>query len=250
MSGRNGELSQKASRLVKDSELSQHRPSVVVDFFTGQAVVTIERVHAAKGELNSSSGGRKTAPRAEVRSTNNYPDQDGFVCDMPVLNLNRQVGQRPHQFLIEGPDAVPTLEVFVPGLVIIPRCIAKRAENSLEIVFVLQPDVLLHDRDSRSCSVFRSRYAGHVTVAMHYEIDGRSFYYIGRNIEPQILPSPIAFRGTRLRKRASRAKPHPTRRNRIKTEFSTRATYRDLLPYIMLATESPFAFPSSLVPGG
>src|SRR5260370_19597807 len=47
MSRENADLSQYARRFVENAELSQHRPPVVVDFFSSQTVVGVEGVDTA-----------------------------------------------------------------------------------------------------------------------------------------------------------------------------------------------------------
>ena len=88
MSCQDGELSQYALRLVENAELPQDRPTIVVDFFPGQTVFVVECVDAAEWELNSSPRRRKTAPGAEVRTSNHDLDENGIVCDMLALHLD------------------------------------------------------------------------------------------------------------------------------------------------------------------
>lgn len=59
---------QYALRLVEYTELSQYRPAIMVDFFTGQTIVSLERIHTAKRELDSPPCCRKTSPATEVRT--------------------------------------------------------------------------------------------------------------------------------------------------------------------------------------
>src|SRR6266480_4262395 len=54
MSRQHGDFSQQGLRLVEDTQLSQHRAPVVVDFFPGKTIIGAERIHAAKRELDSS----------------------------------------------------------------------------------------------------------------------------------------------------------------------------------------------------
>jgi len=62
MSRQNGDFSQYALRLVENAELSQHRPPVVIDFFSGQTVIGIERVHTAGQLLASARFASETKP--------------------------------------------------------------------------------------------------------------------------------------------------------------------------------------------
>jgi len=62
MSRQNGDFSQYALRLVENAELSQHRPPVVIDFFSGQTVIGIERVHTAEQLLASARFASETKP--------------------------------------------------------------------------------------------------------------------------------------------------------------------------------------------
>ena len=88
MSRENAELAQYALRLVENAELSQNRPPVVIDFFPGQTIIGVERVHPAKRNLDSSPCRRKTTPLPEVRAANHDFEENGVVCDMPALYLN------------------------------------------------------------------------------------------------------------------------------------------------------------------
>ncbi len=128
--------------------MSQHRPAVVVDFFSRQAVLSIERVHAAKRELDASSRRRKTTPPAEMRTVNHNFNQDGVVCDMPALYLNFQVRQRLHELLVKLADPGPTLKVFAPRFVVVPCSIAEGAENTFEVMLILKSNVLLDHGDT------------------------------------------------------------------------------------------------------
>jgi hypothetical protein len=73
---------------VENAEVSQHCGPVVVDFFPGQTVIEVERVHTAKREFYSSSGGRKTTPPAEVGTAYHGFNENGVVCDMSALYLD------------------------------------------------------------------------------------------------------------------------------------------------------------------
>jgi len=148
MSRQNGNLSQHALRLVENAELSQHRPAVVIDFFSRQAVIGIERVHAAKRELDPSSRRRKTTPPAEMRTVNHNLNQDGVVCYMPALYLNFQIRQRLHELLIKLADPAPALKVFAPRFVVVPCSIAEGAENTFEVMLILKSNVLLDHCDT------------------------------------------------------------------------------------------------------
>jgi hypothetical protein len=88
MSRQNADLSQYALRFVEDAELSQHGPSVVIDFFPGQTVIGVERVYPAERELDSPPSRQKAAPPAKVRTANHHFNQYGVVCDMAALDFD------------------------------------------------------------------------------------------------------------------------------------------------------------------
>ena len=81
---------------MENAELSQHRTSVVVDFFPGQTVIRVEGIHPAKWELDSAPRRRKATPTAEVRTANDHFNHDGVICDLSSLYLDLQVGKGLH----------------------------------------------------------------------------------------------------------------------------------------------------------
>jgi hypothetical protein len=140
---------------VENAELAQHRPAVVVDFFSGQSVIGVEGVDTAKWELHPPPGRRETAPGAELRSANHDFEDDCLVADVAPLDLDLQVRQSLHQLLVELADSVASVEVFAPGLVVVARGVAESPENAFEIMRVLQPDVFFDNCDSRRKFVMR-----------------------------------------------------------------------------------------------
>ncbi len=118
MSRRHADPAQNTSRFVEDAELPQDGSAVIVDSFTGQAVIGVEGVHAAERELDAPPGGRKATPGAEVCAANHDFHENGFLRHMPPLD---------------------------PRLIVVARRFTKGTENALEVVVVLQANVLLDD---------------------------------------------------------------------------------------------------------
>jgi hypothetical protein len=71
---------------VEYAELPQDRPEIIVNSFTGQTIVGVKRVHAAKRELDSSLRRRKARPAAEVCAANHDFNENGVLCHMPTLD--------------------------------------------------------------------------------------------------------------------------------------------------------------------
>jgi hypothetical protein len=128
--------------------LSQDGSAVVVDFFAGQAVVRVESVDAAQGELDAATGRRETAPSASMRAANHYFYQDGVVGDVTALDVDFEVWKGVHELLVELADSVAAFVVLVPGLVVVIGRVAEGLEDAFEVVFVLQADVLLDQGDA------------------------------------------------------------------------------------------------------
>jgi hypothetical protein len=147
MSREDGDLSDDGLGLVKDAELAQDGAAIVVNSLSGEAIITVERVHPAKWELNPSSGGGEAAPGAEVRPANHNLHQDRFVGHVAPLNVDHEIGQRSHQLSVKSSDAVPALMVFIPRLIVVLRGIAKGSKNAFEIMLVLAPYVLFDQCD-------------------------------------------------------------------------------------------------------
>jgi hypothetical protein len=143
-------------RLVENAELSQHRPAVVVDFFSSETVLGIERVHTAKWELDSSPRRRKTPPPAEVRTANHNFNHDCVVCDVSALYFDFEVRQRLHELLIKPADPAPALEVFAPRRVVVACSIAEGAKNAFEVMLILKSNVLLDQCDTSRHFVLRN----------------------------------------------------------------------------------------------
>src|SRR5580698_5096213 len=104
---------------MKNAELSQDGSPVVVDFFSGQTILGVERVHPAKRELDSSPGRRKAAPFPEVRTANHDFNKNRIVCDMPALYADFLVRQCSRQLLINPAYPFSTLKVSPNSLVIL-----------------------------------------------------------------------------------------------------------------------------------
>ena len=148
MSRHNADLAQYTSGLVEDAELPQDRPAIIVNPFTGQTIVGIKRVHAAKRELDSPPRRRKAAPAAEVCAANHDFNENGLLCHMPALDRDLEVRQRLHELLVKQTDTVPARIVFAPRLIIVARSFTERAENAFQIVVVLKANVLLNNGDA------------------------------------------------------------------------------------------------------
>jgi hypothetical protein len=145
---------------VENSALSQHRTSVVVDFFPSQTVISVEGIHTAKWELDSAPGRRKATPPAEVRAANGDFNHN-VVCDLSSLYLDLQIGKGLHELLVEQADSLAACIVFAPRLVIVPRVVTEGSENTFKVMLVLKSNVLLNNGDTSRPFVFRNRCAGH-----------------------------------------------------------------------------------------
>ena len=86
---------------MKDADLTQYGPAIIVNFFTSKTVICVECIDSAERELDSPPSRRKTSPAAEVCTANKHFHNNGLVCDMPAPYLNVQVRQRCHELLIE-----------------------------------------------------------------------------------------------------------------------------------------------------
>ena len=100
-----------------------------------------------------------------MRPANDDFENNGFIRDVPALHVNCQVGQRFHQLLVERADSTTTFIVFVPGLVIMPRGVAKGIEHTFQVVLVLQPDMLVDDRNASRAVAHRMIRAFRVCVS-------------------------------------------------------------------------------------
>jgi hypothetical protein len=167
---------------VEDPELSQYRRTVVVDFFSGQPIICVKRVHTAKWNFNPSPCRRKATPRAEVRTVNYDFNQNGIVCDMSVLYLYLYVRQRPHQLFVKQADSIRAFIVFAPCLVIVSRTIAEGAENTFKVMPVLEANVFLNNCNTRQLPVVVSRNG----CACHMHLRSR-FMVVGEDLSQQIL---------------------------------------------------------------
>ena len=78
-----------------------------------------------------------------MRAANHDFYQDGVVGDVAVLDVDFEVRQGVHQLFVEMADSIAALVVFGPGLVVVVGGVAEGLENSFEVVFILETDVLL-----------------------------------------------------------------------------------------------------------
>jgi hypothetical protein len=110
-----------------------------------QTVILVERVDAAKRELDSASRGRKTTPPAEVSTAYQDFNENGVLCDMLALYLDFQVRQRFHKLLVEHANTAPAFVVFAPRLIIVPCSLAKGTENTFKVMLVFKSNVLFNN---------------------------------------------------------------------------------------------------------
>jgi hypothetical protein len=162
MRQQSGHLSQQSLGLVENAQLAQHSCPVVIDSLPGETVVRVKSVDATERKLDLPPGGRKAAPRAEMRASNKDFDQNGVGCDMLALDLDFEVRQGVHELLVKLADAITTAEVLSPWFVIVAPGVAERAQNTFQVMLVLEANVALDERDARGRSVPRDGRAGHV----------------------------------------------------------------------------------------
>ena len=161
---------QNALGLMENAELSQYRAAVVIDFFSGQLVIVVERIHPAERELYSPPCCRKATPRSEVSSANYYFHENGVIRHMAALYVDLQVRHCVHQLLVKLADAIPALIVFAPRLIIVARTIAEGAENTFQVMLVLKSDVVLNQSDTRQYSVVWNRRGCHIHLRSRDDI--------------------------------------------------------------------------------
>ena len=170
MCHQNRDLPQQALRLMKHPELSQHGSPVVIDFFPRQAVIAIEGINTAERNLDPPSGGRKAAPRSQMRPANQDLHENRVIRYMSPLHINHKIRQSRYELLVKRPDAVPSLIVFSPRLVVVARLIAESCEHAFQIMLVLQPNMTVHNRDTSSQPVSRNWSASHTYLSSLYKI--------------------------------------------------------------------------------
>jgi hypothetical protein len=146
---------------MKDTDLPEDCCSIVVDSLSGEAIVGVKCVHPTKRELDPSARRWETTPIAEMGTADDDFKQNAVVGNVLALNFDFQVRQRLHQLLIEFTNPVAAPVVFPPGFIIVLRGIAEGAENSCQVMRVLQSDMFFDDRDPRSPPVARNRCSYH-----------------------------------------------------------------------------------------
>lgn len=162
MRRQDGNLSQDALRFMEDAELAKDGAAVIVDFFSGQAVVRVEGIDSAEWEFDAPSGGWKATPRAKVRATNDDFEKDRVAGDMAALDVDLQIGQRAHDLFVEGADPVAAFVMFAPGLVIVVGGVAEGEEDSFEVMRILEAHMFFNDRDAGCRFVLRNGCGGHM----------------------------------------------------------------------------------------
>ena len=155
---------------MKHPELSQHGSPIVIDFFPRQPVIAIEGINTAERNLDPPSRGWKAAPRAQMRPANHDLDENRIIRYMSPLHINHKVRQSRHQLLVKRPDAVPSLVVFSPRLVVVARMIAESREHAFQIMLVLQANMTVHNRNTSGQPVSRNRNASHTHLPSLYKI--------------------------------------------------------------------------------
>ena len=88
------EASQRPFRLMKQTELTHHRPPVVVDALAGESVLGIEGEDAAEREFHASAGCRhSSSPDSQVGAPNRDLKNDRIACYVPMSYIDGEVGQ-------------------------------------------------------------------------------------------------------------------------------------------------------------
>jgi hypothetical protein len=143
------EAPERAFRLVEQTELAHDDPPVVVDALAGQPVVRVEREHATERKVHATAGCRHAAPGPQVRATNRDLEHDRIARDVPVSDLDREVGQRREELGVVGAHAVAANAVVLPRLVIVAGSLTEGRHQAGEIVPVLASDMLLDEGQAR-----------------------------------------------------------------------------------------------------
>jgi hypothetical protein len=170
MGRKDRDLTHNALGLIENAELPQDRAAIVIDFFSSQPVIVVERIHPAEWELDSPACRGKATPRSEMSSANHDFHEDGIVRHVAPLYLDLQVRHCIHELLVKLANAIPALIVFAPRFVIVARTIAEGAENPFQVMLVLKSDVVLNQRDSRQHSVVWNRRSCHIHLRMRDDI--------------------------------------------------------------------------------
>jgi hypothetical protein len=136
--------------LVKNAQLSQHSPAIVVDSFSGKAILGVEGVHATKRKVNSSPSCWKTTPGAEMRAVDYDLKHDCVLGNVPALDFDVEIRQCFHELFVKLADSAGSLVMLAPGFVIVVGGVAEGGKNAVEVMRVLQSNVLFDNRDA-SC---------------------------------------------------------------------------------------------------
>src|SRR5687768_4277630 len=134
--------------LTKDSELPKYRPTVVVDALAREPIGSVERVDSAERELETPRRSRQSTPGAAVRTADDDLENDRIARHVTVLNVNREIGQRPHQLRVVRPHPIQSSTMIVPWLVVISRRCPEGCHHCFEVVPVLGAHVFFYQRDA------------------------------------------------------------------------------------------------------
>jgi len=146
MSHENFNSSQYGLRFPKNTELSQDGSSVIVNSFTGQTITVVEGINATEGYFHSPSGGGKAAPWPKMSSANHHLEQNVFVGDILVPNLNFEIRQRRHELFVVGTDSIASRIAVAPSFILIVCMFAESAHHTFKVMFIFESDMLLHER--------------------------------------------------------------------------------------------------------
>src|SRR5262245_50945771 len=143
-----GDTPPKAFRLVKDTQLSQHRRAVVIDHLAGKAIIAVESEDSAQRKFDLAAGCGKSAPGPEVPPTDDRLQNDAFLARMSPSHVDLQIGHCVQQLRIKFPNLFMTRVMRAPWLVIIAGLLAKGSQDAIKIVRIFKPDMLLYELQS------------------------------------------------------------------------------------------------------
>jgi len=70
------------------------------------------------------------------------------VRDVPLVNIDVQIRERPEQGLVVGADAVAAVVVFVDRFVVVPWVLPEGRHDPVEILLILLLDVVFYECQS------------------------------------------------------------------------------------------------------
>jgi hypothetical protein len=141
------ESPQKRLRVVIESHLLEHASAVVINPFSGELPLFVEREYAAERKFNPTTGRRQPPPGSELSAADFDFKCNSLLCREAAHDLDMEIRKGAEKAAVIPANRVSPFMMFAPRLIVIPRSPTERIHDPSQVVSILSTHVLLNERD-------------------------------------------------------------------------------------------------------